>query len=303
MKEIYHCCFTSHDEVLFRNPEDVGIFLNLTALHGYRDNVDILVDAEMSNHIHNCIHAERPNEFMWKLRVSYARLFNKKYSRGGPLGDRGCFIKPLKGRNHICSAFSYVGRNGLHHGLASTAFGYRFCSAGALFADDIGMLPPSPLITSRAEIMSLIPRRYEFPDNYVMDGNGIFLRTSFLATRMAEAYYGTARNYLYQMNRLTSDEWQKEQLQDTEPSPPVGLADIEPMDTMDVLLNNERGRNYRPDRPSDMDVCMLIDKDYLPSCGVSSVYLLSEAQKSRIFRELTMDRRLPEQQVRRCLAW
>ena len=301
MKDLFHCCFTSHDEVLFRNPEDVGIFLNLLALHGYRDNVDILVDAEMSNHIHNSIYSEKPQEFMWKLRISYSRLFNKKYSRHGPLGAPGCFIKRLVGRNHACSTLSYVGRNGLHHGLAPTAFGYEFCSANALFAEERGIVV-TPSLTSRADIMSAIPRRYDFPDNYVMDENGVFLRTSFLATRMAESYYGTARNYLFQMNRPTGEEWLNEQLRDKEPAPPIRLTDLEPLDSLEILLKNETGKGYRANRLTDMDVCILIDKEFLPSYGASSVYLLSETQKGHIYKDLSMGMRLPDSQVRRCLV-
>ena len=48
MKQMIHCCFTSHQEVIFRCPEDVGFFLNLLALTSWKYGVDIFADTEMS---------------------------------------------------------------------------------------------------------------------------------------------------------------------------------------------------------------------------------------------------------------
>ncbi len=303
MRRIYHSIITSHDEVMFRSPRDVGLFINLLALHAYRDNVDVLMDAEMSTHAHLGLFAESPVEFMWKLRISYDRLFNTLYGRTGRLGEKGAYIKPIDGKYHICTGLSYIGRNGLHHGLSCTAFGYPFCSAKALFVKETGFYRPGKKIISREEITSLIPRRYDFPDSFAMDEDGVFERTSFMATQMAEAYYGSARNYLYQMNRLSGEEWLSEQKQDGNGVNPIGLADMEPSYQLDLLLKNETGRNYRPDRLTDFDVCGLIDDDYATRFGVSSVYHLTDSQKKRIYKELLFERHLPEQQIRRCIGF
>ena len=81
MKESYHICFTSHDEVLFRDEEDHGMFVNLMALRSFSDNAEILVDAEMSTHVHLNAFTDRPQHFAAALRMSYTRYFNKKYGR------------------------------------------------------------------------------------------------------------------------------------------------------------------------------------------------------------------------------
>ena len=52
MKESYSICFTSHDEVMFRDEEDHGTFINVMAIEAYRTGSEILCDAEMSNHTH-----------------------------------------------------------------------------------------------------------------------------------------------------------------------------------------------------------------------------------------------------------
>lgn len=131
----------------------------------------------------------------------------------------------------------------------------------------------------------------------------IYHSTSFMATQMAEAYYGSARNFLYQMNRLSGEEWLSEQKQDGNGVNPIGLADMEPSYQLDLLLKNETGRNYRPDRLTDFEVCGLIDDDYATRFGVSSVYHLTDSQKKRIYKELLFERHLPEQQIRRCIGF
>ena len=302
MRQIYHSIITSHEEVMFRSDVDIGMFINLLALHSYRDHVDVLVDAELSTHAHLGLFAEAPVEFMWKLRISYDRLFNKKYGRCGRLGEKGAFLSAISGTNHICTFFTYVGRNGLHHGLSGTAFGYPHSSAKSLFVNELGLFKPKSLIISREEIASIIPRRYEFPDSFAMNENGVFERTSFLSTQMTEAYYGSARNYLYQMNRLSGEEWLKDQSRDGNGIPPLGLADIEPSYSVEDLLKNESGRGFRPDRPTDMEVCKLIDCDFVVRYGASSVYHLTDSQKQSIFKELRYERHLPEAQIRRCLV-
>lgn len=301
MRQIYHSILSSHKEAMFRSPRDIGLFINLLALHSYRDNVDILADAEMSTHVHLGLFAENPVEFMWKLRISYVRMFNSFYGRTGSLGEKGAYIRPVTGKLHICTCLSYIARNGLHHGQSATAFGYPFCSANSLFVKELGFLKPALLITAREDIDRFIPRRYDYPDSFVMNKNGVFERSSFMSTQMSEAYYGSARNYLYQMNRLSGEEWLNEQKQDGTGLNPIGLANMEPSYSPEVLLRNETGRGYRPDRPTDLDICSLVDNDYAPRYSASSVYQLTESQKQSIYKELRFERRLPEKQIRRCL--
>ena len=121
--------------------------------------------------------------------------------------------------------------------------------------------------------------------------------------RRAEQFYVTPRNYLYQMNRLTDDSWSADQMKDAT-GKPITLSDIEPADDRSIaqMLNNENGRNFSKTRLQDLDVCRLIDKDLLPSYGVSSVYQLTTTQKQRIARTLYYDFHLPEHQIRRCLV-
>ena len=69
---------------------------------------------------------------------------------------------------------------------------------------------------------------------------------------------------------------------------------------MEELLRNETGKYYRQDRMQDPDVCRLIDKTLLK--GASSVYLLTDTQKRRIFRILRNEFHLPVNQICRCLV-
>ena len=123
MKESYHICFTSHDEVMFRDEEDHGMFINLMALRGFAEKAELLADAEMSTHAHLNIFSSDPMRFASNLRLSYTRYFSRKYSRAGRLGQKYTFLLKVLGHVHQMVLLNYILRNGLHHCAAATAFG------------------------------------------------------------------------------------------------------------------------------------------------------------------------------------
>lgn len=300
MKESYHICFTSHDEVMFRDEEDHGVFVNLMALRGFAEQTELLADAEMSTHAHLNIFSSDPMHFASNLRLSYTRYFNRKYNRVGRLGQKNTFLLKVLGHVHQMVLENYILRNGLHHGAAPTAFGYKYCSVRDMFAEDICFQTEKPAAWTRAEMTALLPRHAEFPDEYQMNESGIFVRRSFMELRRAEQYYGSPRNYLFQMNRLTDESWEREQQEDRTDKP-ITLGDIEHADEKSIaqMLKNESARNYSHTRLQDLDVCRLIDKEVLQ--GTCSVYQLSDSRKQQIFRLLANEFHLPDYQIRRCL--
>lgn len=305
MKESFHICYTSHDEVMFRDREDHGMFVNLMALRGFSCDTAILASAEMSNHIHLNVFSSDPVRFGSSLRMSYTKYLNHKYGRTGRLGEPGLFILPVKGINHQIVVDNYILRNALHHGASSSAWGYEWCSTREMFAEEFGRGQRTNIITDRKTMESFLPRHSSFPDNWMMDEKGVFLRSCFMEIRQVEQFYVTPRNFLFQMNRLTDESWNRDQekdgtgriiqLEDLEAG--YGKADIASM------LKNENGRNFRNDRLQDLDVCQLIDKKMLKKYHVLSVYNLTSRQKDAIARQLLYDYHLPEKQVRRCLVY
>lgn len=301
MKKSYHICFTSHDEVMFRNEEDHGMFVNLMALRGYATGSEWLMDAEMSTHAHLNAFTDCPVELGSTLRMSYTKWFNHRHSRKGRMGQKGCYILEVNGLYHQMALENYVARNGLHHGASPSAFGYPYCSTRELFSGELGFTPEPVANFSRSDISSILPRHSEFPDHWQMNESGVFVRRSFMEIKRAEHCYGTPRNYLFQMNRLTSEDWINDQTKDNT-GPPITLQLLENADSrsLEELLRNETGKHFRPDRLQDQDVCRLIDKTLLK--GTTSVYQLTDTQKRRIFRILLNEFRLPVNQICRCLA-
>ena len=134
MKESYSICFTSHGEVMFRDEQDHGMFVNIMAIEGYRTESEILSGAEMSNHVHFNAFTRVPMVFASRTRMAYTKYFNRKYGRKGRMGEKGTYILKVDGFNHQLVLSNYVLRQGLHHCAAATAFGYPFSSIHELFA-------------------------------------------------------------------------------------------------------------------------------------------------------------------------
>ena len=72
-----------------------------------------------------------------------------------------------------------------------------------------------------------LPVRCKCPDGWRMDTSGLILREDVIDTADVEHMFKTPRAYLYYMNRLSGEEWTKEQEKDKIQSAPVTLAAIE----------------------------------------------------------------------------
>lgn len=290
--KLCHLVITSHKEMLFRNADDVGVFLNCLALAAYSTDTRVLVDAEMSTHSHTGILSSKPIEYDRSTRIRYSRYFNKKYNRNGRFGDIGCYISFMNGAAHICTAISYILRNGVHHGVSSTPFGYPFSTAKSIFAKELGRSAPERLITSRNEIPSFLPRYSKFPDGYAMTPGGVFARESFEEIQLVESFYVSPRSFLFYMNRLSGEEWSKDQEKDGTGSEPVTLKSMEtgcPESELSRMLQAERGHAFMNMGVDDFTLCGIVDNDIIKSSTKHPFtnFPLNKNKKLRIYYATT----------------
>lgn len=302
MKKIYHVCISSSDEVMFRVDEDYFRAFNYFAIAAHNTNTQILCDAFMSNHIHACVISKSLREFVREFRYSFTRAFNRKYLRSGPLGERYVFITEVIGLYHILAALSYSLRNPYHHGVCSTPFGYSHSSANIFFQKELGKSMLSLCQGSRYDLM---PSHFVIPSNFMVDMNGMIMRESVLEVPQVEMLYGSARNFLFYMNRLSGEKWEKEQMADK-----GGESKLITLDTIENsslkwnyerMLVHERGRsNYQ--RMNDIMLCDEIDNVILPQMGRRSVYTLTSSEKLKIANILN-SRHISDEQIKRCLCF
>lgn len=311
MENFYHVCFSTKKEAMFRNHEDHVAFVNCLALALYSTNAKLYVDTEMSNHVHLGIGTEDPRPFIRNLRQRYTRHFNEKYFRSGRLGELETFCLKLEGHYHLLTAWSYILRNGMHHGICLLPFAYEYSTIRHIFKKAYHWDSTDTLITSRNEIAGCLPRRSEFPDEYVMDGAGMFVGECFTQIALVEASYGSPRSFDYFMTRLSSDasgeKWKEEQMKDNCGMDPITLEGMEALvvggDKEDIgrIMKNEYGK-FDDRRPSDEVICELIDKEYVPRFRRKSVYQLTDDEKVLIAKDLLNSRYLPADQISRCLV-
>lgn len=302
MKRLYHVCFSSKNELLFRQEEDYYSGVNSLALSLFKTETDLLADSLMSNHVHLIVLTKDLKAFVSNFRMRYAAYFNKKYLRSGHLGERGHYEVEIIGIRHQLAAMSYVFRNGFHHGLSSLPFGYPHSSVGCIFQKDFGKMKKA-MITSRAEIKSLLPRYAEFPDNYVMDENRMIMREAFVQIPQVEIMYSTPKSFLYNMTRPSGEQWVNEQKEGIKAAAPITLETIEygTGGTIEKMLYYEKSKFKQPVK-TDTEVCTIIDNFFLPKLKKASIYCLSESEKSKIFQTLKHEMLVKENQAKRCLA-
>ena len=128
---------------------------------------------------------------------------------------------------------------------------------------------------------------------------------SIIDTADLEHQYSSVRSFLYYMNRVSGEEWEKEQEKDNIGASPIRLEDIEQGiygQTKEKMLIYESGRSdYR--KISDIDLCHEIDRNIIPKYGKASVYHLSRTEKEQIGEFLFRTFRIGEAQIRRCLVF
>ena len=145
-----------------------------------------------------------------------------------------------------------------------------------------------------------LPGNVSLPAGYKMDSSGLILPHSAIDVADVEHQFSTARTFLYYMNRLSGEAWEKEQLQDGDNIPPITIEQIERTiryQDLKTMLGNEHGRaNYNA--INDIQLCGIIDKLF----GDRSVYCVPQSEIERIARYLHCSYRIPYEQANRCLG-
>ena len=321
MKDTYHLCLSSHDEVMFRNENDLIIGFNYLALAALETDSILLADGFLSTHHHEAARTDNPNELARRHRYSYTRYFNAKYHRKGTLGEKEGFILKVDGLYHIQSMLNYVLRQGLHHGMAATAFGYPYGSVNTYFRKDLGR-DRTPDLIDEFKRHNYLPYNIKLPSKYRMAANGLLLREDIEDAAYVESVYVSPRNFLFQMNKISDGKDIAEQ-QKENGSPVITLDVIEkgvPEFDPSKAFVAEQGR-VNLNRMTDLELCHIIDDIILPAryfkSGESSIYCLPHSKRAdlgnAIWKEtraarynkcdsLFSEKIVTEDQIRRCLA-
>lgn len=137
-----------------------------------------------------------------------------------------------------------------------------------------------------------------------MNAEGMILPETVIDVQDVEHQFSTARSFIYYMNRLSGEEWIREQQQDHTDLPAITLESIEEgvkFHDINTMLRNEHGRaNYNA--INDLMLCSEIDNYLLPDYGVSSVYQLTSEQREMMVEMIKRKYYISAAQAKRCLA-
>ena len=298
----YHFCISGGNEILFRSEEDYIRAFNTLAITVARSGGKLAADAIMSTHIHVCVRTDDIKSIVSQFWRSYTRYFNYKYRRKGTLGGTP-YIVEIEGFYHWLTAICYVLRNPVHHGVAPTPFAYRHCSANAVFRKETGKCDALECLP-RKSYYKFLPKGQTCPSEYVMDTSGLIKRETVLDLTDIEHRFVTPRAFLFYMNRLSGEEWRREQEKDHDAGLTVSLEMIERNSTsqsISEMLGHEHGKSdYRA--VTDIELCEFIDKQILPKYGFASVYETPSHLKQKLLSQVVSEKSIKVIRVRRCLV-
>lgn len=301
---ITHLCFTSHDEVMFRNERDMAVSFNSLCSALCKTDSSCLAYAAMSDHHHGCYSTKHPRELIRIYRESYTKQFNHRYYRVGPLGETGVYMQEISGLQHMIAAISYTLKNPPHHGVTSSPFEYPYSSANAYFRKELGKNRNGEIYLTQDQIKAVLPRRASFNPAWKMGVDGVFLPETVVDVETVENAFGTVQAFNYYMGRKSGEDWQQEQEKENGMAP-FSLESIEqPMlarVSVAEMLRNEKAR-YVTAPISDLELCKVIDEIYVPRYERKSVYHLKRLEITAVANELYKEYRANTNQIKRCLV-
>ena len=313
MKDIFHLSLSSHQEVMYRDEADLNWGFNCLAEACLETDSGLLAEGFMSTHYHSMVFTDAVKALFRKDHYAYTRYFNARHHRRGRLGENRPFVLPIDGLFHMTAALNYVLRQGLHHGVTATPFGYPHCSVNAFFRKDLHRMAPDVLMPDNQRYKYLTDRS-SVPLSIRMDSKGLLLREDVLDTSYVEKIYVTPRNFLFQMNRISDEKWEDEQKADNTKTPIItpalietGVKEFNPAD----VLRNELGK-VNTNRMTDIELCGLIDNVYIQRISGKtnriSVYDLSYSKRAELGNKLWTEipavykKITSEAQIRRCIC-
>ena len=304
MRRTYHLCWSCGDEVLCRTREDYIRCIICICIAAHATGSKLLAYCVMSNHAHLCIRSAEVERFITMFRYSYTRYFNSKYQRRGRLGERAFFRIELKGIYHTLAAIAYILRNPLHHGICKTPFEYEFSSVTAIFSKELGHLTSSDEITDKI-VQRKLPSHHKLPSGIKLSRTDRPLPETIIDVADLEHLFSTARTYLYYMNRISGEEWEREQEKDRLDTSPIRLENIEAgisgTSIRDMLVN-ENGRG-RENVIQDMSLCEVIDKFVSQKFPGETVYTLGLDELAKVTSNVSQHYPVSKDQLSRCLGF
>lgn len=303
MRKTHHLCWSGGKELLFRTQSDYIHGIVCLSLAASKSDTEILAYCLMSNHIHLCVRTYDVKRFITTFRYPYSCYFNSRYERRGRLGERHFFTSEIKGIHHLLTAIAYILRNPMHHGICATPFEYTYSSIRAAFQKELGYTMNLNGRDLKARYHRM-PDRNHLPHKTIMLKDGLVLPESIIDTPDVEHLFGTARTYLYYMNRISGEVWENEQQKDGKDITPVRIDDIERgvmCEPIPRLLANEFGRRH-PQAVSDIELCSIIDEHIAKVHSIKSIYSLQPSDILNIKSFLKDKYHLTNDQIHRCLA-
>ena len=149
-----------------------------------------------------------------------------------------------------------------------------------------------------------MPDRNRLSDEVMIDSDGLIQAECIVDVADLEHQFSTSRSYMYYMNRLSGETWEKEQNNDGPGNVPIRICDIEDgvkCATLQQLLANEHGR-HDPNAIHDIELCRIIDTLLDDRYEGRTIYQLSVNQAQQVAIFLKSRYRVGTEQMQRCLA-
>ena len=212
----FYLVSTSHleDRLWFRDDEDFSAGMNHVAVGAAIDDVRILADSLMSNHVHFVLESTRENaeRFIMGFKKRYSYYYRKKYGVKEFLRRNSVDVRELPDMEALKRAIAYVQMNPVAANICPHPSMYAWGSGACFFNQNKtgGVLLGS---LSKRNQYRILHTEQNLPGEWIMCDKKFILPSSYVCTQFIESLFKTPLRYDYYLKtsgkakkRLDADE-------------------------------------------------------------------------------------------------
>lgn len=201
-EELYHACTNGlSQDLMFCDTNDFVQGMNDIPVCALSTGIKIYAFCLMNNHVHFVLKGQYDDclKFMRLYKQMRSRRLRARHGTWYTLRGAEISVILLDSAEYQLNAIAYVLRNPVAAGMAVMPGEYKWSSASLYFGDKAFCLPGCRKMSELTvrEKFRILNSRISFPDNYIVDSDGMIFPGSYTEYESVARMFGSPKQLLF----------------------------------------------------------------------------------------------------------
>ncbi len=201
-EELYHACTNGlSQDLMFCDTKDFVQGMNDIPVCALSTGIKIYAFCLMNNHVHFVLKGQYDDclKFMRLYKQMRSRRLRARHGTWYTLRGAEISVILLDSAEYQLNAIAYVLRNPVAAGMAVMPGEYKWSSASLYFGDKAFCLPGCRKMSELTvrEKFRILKSRISFPDNYIVDSDGMIFPGSYTEYESVARMFGSPKQLLF----------------------------------------------------------------------------------------------------------